>query len=92
MNEVEKLKKEYQEILNESREVARHYYDDKLHSWRRGGFNVTDWTYYREFWGKADYEEWENYSVTSYLNFLSSRLKNIEIKLNQIKMREFGRH
>lgn len=91
MNKTKQLQKELEEIENEFQIIFKRCYDYKRHCWKKD-FNVTEWNYYKEFWGKAFYKEWEDKYVECYLNFLNSRVRNIKCKINQIKWKNFGKY
>lgn len=91
MNEIEKLNKEYQNVIDEMAELFKLYYDYKLRRWKYG-FNVADWVYCREFWGIHDYREYQDKFAECYLNFLNRKKRNIKIKINQIKQKKYKKH
>lgn len=72
----------------ESSEIHDRYYNRKRY---RSKFLASEWTYYTEFVRKANYREWEDASVCSYLNFLSSKIHNLKNKKNQIFWKYLGK-
>ena len=84
------IDKQIKEYWDEMQEVYKEYLDHKTLRWRNG-FRASDWTYYNEFLTKADYEDWNDSSVCSYLNYLGSRIRNLKLKKNQIKWKNYGK-
>lgn len=84
------IDKQIKEYWDEIQEVYEDCLDNKTRCWRRG-FRASDWTYYNEFLTKADYKDWDDRSACSYINYLGSRIRNLKLKKNQIKWKNFGK-
>lgn len=86
----EEIDKQIALYHKESSEIHDRYYDRKRYRYK-SGFLASEWTYYTEFVGKANYREWEDTSICSYLNFLSSKVLNLKNKKNQIFWKYLGK-
>jgi hypothetical protein len=80
--ELKKIDQEYSDV------VDRHY-NEKLRHWC-GNFIASEWTYYKEFKASHKYKKWMDGSVTSYLNFLISRSRNLKLKIDRERYKKFN--
>jgi hypothetical protein len=87
MNERE-VKEKLAELHEEYVDLRKTYWCSKLSWWRDNAFIASDRKYYIEFIGSTfcthDYDE---HSITNYLNFLNSKDHNLHLKLNRAKWR-----
>lgn len=95
---LEVIRREYQLIVQEFSDVKSQYlvWNPYPH-WSIKNFNVFDWNFHKEFHGynslsSGRHEDWMDKSVTSYLNFLISRMRNLNIEANRVKMSKWNFH
>lgn len=82
LKELERLR---QDLIEERRDVYVECLDTKKYTWRKN-FRADAWGYYKEFCGST-----YGYCIdvpTCYINFLTARITNTNLKIGRIKNKQ----